>query len=118
MDINPLPYCYESINRNAILIRPRKPFYDWLNNTFKDDEPIWEADENNIYLIREMISNEDVKKWIKKNFDGLFINELSDWCRDQSDFPKKRTYKLFCDWFEVEVHSLVFDLEEFPVTKR
>lgn len=118
MDIDPIPYYYESIDRMAILIRPKKPFYDWLNKVFKDEHPISNEDENNIYLIREMDSNEDIKKWIMKNFDNLFVNELNDWCTDESGWPANRSYKMFCDWFDVEVHSMVLDLEEFPVTKN
>jgi hypothetical protein len=117
MDIDPIPYFYEPIDRNAILVRPKKPFYGWLNKIFKEENPISEKEENNIYLIREMGSNEDIKKWIKKNFDNLFVNELNDWYTDESGWPTNRTYKMFCDWFDVEVHSMVLDLEEFPVTK-
>jgi hypothetical protein len=63
--MKPIPYYYESINRNAILVLPKKPFFDWLNEVFKDEHPITEKEDNNIYLIREMASNEDIKKWIK-----------------------------------------------------
>jgi hypothetical protein len=117
MKIDPIPYYYESINRNAILVRPKKPFFDWVNKVFKDEDPVTEKDENNIYLIREMDSNEDIKKWIKKNFDDLFVNELNDWYADESGWPANRTYKMFCEWFDVEIHSMILDLEEFPVTK-
>ena len=34
-----------------------------------------ERDENNIYLIREMDSNEAIHRWVKRNFDKLFTNE-------------------------------------------
>lgn len=115
--MDPIPYYYASINRNAILVRPKKPFFDWLNKTFKDEHPISDKEENNIYLIREMDSNEDIKKWIKKHFDNIFANELNDWYTDESGWPTKRTYKMFSEWFDVEIHSMVLDLEEFPVTK-
>ncbi len=82
MDIKPIPYYYEFINRNAILVKPKKPFFDWFNKLFKDDRllsDLSDLDENNIYLIRDMDNIEDVKKWIKKNFDKIFDNELNDW---------------------------------------
>lgn len=117
MKMKPIPYYYESINRNAILVQPKKPFFDWLNKIFKDEHPITEKEDNNIYLIREMDNNEDIKKWIKKNFDNLFINELNDWYTDESAWPTNRTYKMFSQWFDVEIHSIILDLEEFPVIK-
>jgi len=87
-----------------------------LNKIFKDEHPVSDIGENNIYLIREMGSNEDIKKWIKKNFDNLFINELNDWYSDESGWPTNRNYKMFTEWFNVEIHSMVLDFEEFPVT--
>lgn len=117
MDVDPIPYYYESIDRNAILVRPKSPFYEWLNKILKGEHSIPDREENNIYLIREMDSNEDIKNWIEKNFDRLFVNELNDWYTDEAGWPANRTYRMFCDWFDVEVHSMVLDLEEFSVTK-
>lgn len=118
MKMEPIPYFYESIDRNAIIVKPKKPFYDWVNSVFKDDDPINEKEENNIYLIREKDSNEQILKWISRNFNKLFENELNDWCTDEDEWPQKRTYKMFREWFDVEICSMVLDLEEFPVTKE
>lgn len=115
--MEPLEYYYDSINRNAILVKPKEPFFTWQNQVFPDEEPIHELDENNIYLIREMDSNETIKKWLKNNFDDVFTNELNDWSADKVTWPKNRNYKMFTDWFTIEIHSMVLDLEEFPVTK-
>lgn len=32
--MEPIPYFYESIDRNAILVWPKQPFYDWLQVLF------------------------------------------------------------------------------------
>jgi len=116
--MEPIPYFYDHINRNAILVRPKKPFFDWINFVFSEDEPILKSDENNIYLVREMGSNQEIKNWIKKNYDDLFTNELNDWCPDEDSWPKNRTYKLFSDWFDIEICSMILDLEDIPVTKN
>jgi len=110
-------FYYDSINRNAIIVKPKTPFFNWLNHVFPVDEPIQKLDENTIYLIREMDSNQDIRTWLKKNFEDVFVNELNDWSSDKSTWPKNRTYKMFTDWFDVEIHSMVLDLEESPVTK-
>lgn len=115
--MEPIPYFYDSINRNAIVVRPRKPFFDWVNKLDEDDTPISELEDNDIYLIRSMDSPEMIENWIKKNFDDIFINELNNWCTDESFWPTSRTYKMFKEWFYVAFHSMVLDLEEFPVTK-
>ena len=84
---------------------------------FKGGPPINEKDECNIYLIREMGSNDDALKLVRKHFEDLFANELNDWCTDEDRWPQKRTCALFAAWFEVEVHSMVLDLEDSPLTK-
>jgi hypothetical protein len=35
--------------------------------------------------------------------------ELSGWSIDENLWPKKRTFKIFREWFEIEPHSMVFD---------
>lgn len=116
--MEPIPYCYESIDRNAILVRPRPPFLQWVNTLLDDERTLTEVDECNIYLIREMHSNADVLEWVQHNYDELFANELNDWCTDEALWPKDRSYALFAEWFSVEVHSMVLDLEDGPVTKE
>ena len=115
--MEPLEFYYDSINRNAIIVKPKEPFFNWQNHTFPDEEPIHEVEENNIYLIREMESNQAIRNWLKRNFDDIFINELNDWCADKDSWPKNRSYKMFTDWFDIETHSMIMDLEESPVTK-
>lgn len=54
----------------------------------------------------------------QKALRRAFVNELNDWCTDENRWPQHRTHKLFTEWFSVEVHSMVLDLEEGPVTKE
>jgi hypothetical protein len=114
--IEPFPYFYDSINRNAIVVKPQKPFFDWINFIYPES-PVYDKEEANIYLIREMESNEAIEKWLKRNFDRIFQNELNDWHTAEEDCPKRRTFKIFQEWFSYEIHSMVLDLEETDVSK-
>ncbi|MCB0750468.1 MAG: hypothetical protein KDC52_03230 [Ignavibacteriae bacterium] len=114
----PIPFFYDSIDRNAIIVRPKKPFFDWLNAIYKDDDPISEKEENNIYLIREMDSNDQIRNWIKKNFDDIFVNEHNDWYTEELKWPENRTFKMFSNWFDIEVCSMILDLEDSNITKE
>ena len=118
MSIKPIPYFYEAIDRNAIIVRPKKPFYSWINSVSPDDKPVNEKDENNIYLIREMDSNEHILRWIKRNFEMIFVNELNDWYANEAKWPESRTYKMFSEWFDVEICSMILDMEEYGLTKE
>jgi hypothetical protein len=111
-----IPIFYESIDRNAISIKSKKPLFDWVNSIYPD-RPVDTREEGNIYLIRERDSNEEIEKWLKRNFDKIFQNELNDWYTDEGVWPQKRTFKMFQQWFDYEIHSMILDLEETEITK-
>lgn len=114
--IEPIPYYYDSINRDAIVIKPKQPLFDWINSIYPEDI-VEGGDEGTVYLIKERDSNEAIQKWLKKNFDKIFQNELNNWHTAESDWPQKRTYKQFTTWFDVEVYSMVLDMEETIIIK-
>ena len=35
---------------------------------------------------------------------------LVDWYTDESLWPKKRSLKMFREWFDIQYHSMVWDL--------
>jgi len=37
-----IPYFFDTINRNAILVRPQKPFYGWINAVDPEDDQVYE----------------------------------------------------------------------------
>lgn len=115
--IEPIPYFYDSINRNAIVVKPKQALFNWINFIYPDEPVEAGDDEGTVYLVKEKNSNEAIEKWLKKNYDKIFQNELNNWHTDENDWPHKRTYKLFKDWFDVEIHTMILDLEEIAITK-
>ncbi len=104
------------INRNAVTIRCTPAFWQWvaeLDGGFKKPA----KPRHNIYLIPETMSDKASAAYIKKHYDRIFMNELSDWVPDEGSWPAKRTYKMFSGFFEVEYNGLVTDLEDEPVLK-
>ncbi len=116
--MEPIPFFYDSIDRNAIIIRPKEPFFNWVNSVYPEDENVNEKPEDNIYLVHEMDSNEEIREWIKSNYEMIFVNELNDWYTKEDKWPANRTFKMFSEWFEVEICSMVLDLEEYEITKE
>lgn len=102
------------INRSAIVLRPLKPFADWLFNLYPEDE-YPEFMESNIYLVNDKIDN--LEAWLKKKFDKFFMYELDSWHPNKKEWPQKRTYKMFKQWFQVELSTMVYDMEKQPVSK-
>jgi hypothetical protein len=105
------------VNRNALLVRPKPAFWNWVKQTDKDFTAPELPIEYCVYLINETASSREATKWVKKNFDRIFINELDAWITDENYWPKNRTYKMFSDLFEVEFHNMVMDLEKEPILK-
>jgi len=114
--IEPIPYFYDTINRNAIVIKPKKPLFDWINLLYSELH-FTEKKECNVYLIQEMYSNEAIEKWLKRNFYRIFQNELNEYHTRVNDWPQKRTYRVFKEWFDYEVYTMVLDIEETEITK-
>lgn len=102
------------INRNAIILKPLQPFLDWFDNLYPDESD--GMDESVTYLVSVDIEN--VETWLKKEFDKLFIRELEGWHTNKKEWPQMRTYKMFKEWFQVDLSTMVYDLEKEPVFKE
>lgn len=101
------------INRCSIIIKPKQPFLDWCAKLHPDD--IEDMNQTNTYLVDDKI--EDVEVWLRNKFDKIFMFELDLWHRNKKEWPQKRSYKMFKEWFDVDISMLVFDLEKRPVFK-
>ena len=111
----------ESINRSAVVIKPKQPFIDWLNSIPDEniDFTLEQISEDNItFLIPEHDNPEDSKNYIRKRFDQIFEWELWGWITTEELWPKKRTWKMFQKWFDVEINSEVFDLVNGNIGKE
>jgi hypothetical protein len=102
------------INRSAIVLKPLQPFFDWINALYPEDK-MTEVEESNTYLVNNEI--EDVNTWLKKKYDKLFKMELDEWHSNKKEWPKNRNYKMFKQWFQVDISTMIYDLEKEPVSK-
>ncbi|PQJ73550.1 hypothetical protein [Polaribacter butkevichii] len=105
------------INRSAISIKPLQPFIDWHNNIYPDSKiDATTFNDVNIYLINNS-SFEDIETHLKKKFDKYFMMELDGWHTNKKEWPQRRNYKMFKNWFQVAISTAVYDLEKTPVSK-
>ncbi len=114
-EITPDDFEENYINRNAIIIKPLQPFIDWHNNLYPNNTIDQTDIEVDLYLVNSEI--DDLEKWLKKKFDKFFMLELENWHTDKKEWPQKRNYKMFKQWFEVQTSDLIYDLEKKPVLK-
>ncbi len=110
----------ESINRFAVVIHPLRPFMEWVNRPAVrgTDEliPLEALQEDaTVILTPEMDTTDAALNWLKNHKPQLFEMELESWCTDRSTWPEKRTARLFDEWFDLEVHTMVFDAVDEPI---
>jgi len=106
---------YPLLNRCAVVITPKSPFWNWVNTTSKmDDNFLFKATgDSTIYLVPDYESEADInlaiKNYITQNYEAIFINELEAWNMDPLSFPEI-THDRFTEWFAVTTHTLIFDM--------
>ncbi len=101
------------INRSAIIIKPLQPFIDWCSNLYPEEMD--DIIETKTYLISEDI--EDIDSWLRKKFDKLFKFELESWHHNKKEWPQKRNYKMFKEWFQIDISTMIYDFEKNPIQK-
>lgn len=66
-------------------------------------------DDCTAILLPHFDDDSESMQFVKKIYRQIFEIEPGSWCTDESTWPKKRTFSLFCDWFRLEFHSEVYD---------
>ena len=116
MDIFPV------ISRCLIVVKPKQPLVDWINkldptNPVTLEEAQYDSSSFLLPTFDEILDPErTVESYLKSNYQGIFLQELSDWYLDPKAYPKM-TYSHFLEWFEISTHSMVFDMVNGPITK-
>jgi hypothetical protein len=114
---------YLLLNRCAITIIPKPPFWQWVNQNKEIDEAfiIQQQTDSNIYLIPDYESEEDISSaianYLLENFDDIFISELEAWNMDPASFPEIN-HDRFNEWFEVHPHTMIFDTVNRPLKRQ
>jgi len=110
------------INRTAVVIKPKKPFFDLMKWVYKDHFDVEkDADYQNqdpvVYLLPAIDSIEEMEVWLSENFDVIFREQLNTAIKCGELLVEIRTFKIFKEWFDYSLHSEVWDTVESPVIK-
>jgi hypothetical protein len=109
-----------TINRSLVFVIPKQPALDWivaadplpLNMTL--DEVRSEVDG---YLVSQekVETTEDAQRWVYRRWEMFFDQFLNEWYTDETLWPKKRTLKMFKEWFDIRYHAMLWDLIDEPI---
>lgn len=110
-----------TINRHLIILKPKQPVLDWIKRV-DPNPPNLTLDqlrlEQNAFLVPDDFDGQqDAEKWVQRRWQMFFEGFLAEWYTVESWWPQKRTFKMFKDWFDVQYHSMVWDMAaKIPIT--
>lgn len=100
------------VNRSIAIIRPKKPFLNWLNGMPDLDFELTLSDirmDCTVVMLPEVHEAEEGITHVDDLALSLFDMELASWMTEEAMWPKDRTLKMFWEWFDVEIHLEVID---------
>lgn len=106
-----------TLNRTAVVLKPRAPFLDWVRALLRDEgETDWDdeeiREEPNVYLLPDSESREESVEDLADRAEELFEIELKGWTLETDRWPEERDWEAFQEWFDFEFLGLVLDTTE------
>jgi hypothetical protein len=101
-----------AINRSLVVVKPKEPFLEWLRSLPDPHEATAEdlLHDNTVFLVPEILDPKSEARTLKRCFKAIFEEQLNGWWTDEAVWPRRRDLRTFKEWFDVEVHTLVYDL--------
>jgi hypothetical protein len=115
--MNTIPVFFENIDRSALIVTPKQPFIDWLLGLDPTINKVDVTNDPDVYLKPDFDNDTQVVKWLERNFDDIFRDQLNHWYNDESKWIQKRTFKVFKEWFNYSIHTMIWDTLENPIEK-
>jgi hypothetical protein len=107
------------LNRSLLVVRAKQPLLDWLRSLPDPEDnsttlEVINADAS-AYLLPSYDDDRDQHALLRSVFRPVFDDQLAGWWTDETHWPKKRTFTVFLEWFDLEWHSVIEDLVAAPL---
>lgn len=109
------------VDRIAVVIKPKFQMVEWIKDYTDVLHNVSEEQlktDCTVLLIPAFDNPFHAEEYIKTFYENIFANELASWKVDKKFWPKERDWENFCEWFNLEYHSLVFDVAYLEEQKR
>ena len=103
------------VDRTAAVLKPTERFLQWLNDSQEDmpDLTLPQLRANcSVFLLPVFDEPEVAVAYIGERHLEIFKAELAGWTLDESTYPADMGLEAFWQFFELEVHDTVLDLEQ------
>ena len=107
------------VERAVALVRVKKPFLDWINSADGPANLTLEIvnSESQAFLLPEHDTPEELEEIMEDLYKEIFEIELAGYYTNRSCWPEI-SYERFLDWYDIEVHSMVFDPYKGKIKKE
>ena len=109
---------FENVRRTAMVLIPKPTFYDWvrsMDGSQKLNPGL--LGEPDVYLLPDFETPEDMELWLNENYDYFFCEQMNNWWLDDNRWVKNRTFKMFKEYFDYSLHTMVWDCIDGPIEK-
>lgn len=108
-----------TLNRSAMQLICKQPYLDWINSLDSTKSGSWTLEQlnedNDTFMIPQFVDPRESMKWVEERWHILFDSVLFNWETDEAVWPEDKTLKIFHEWFDVQIHSLVWDMANEPL---
>jgi hypothetical protein len=101
------------VDRIAVVIKPTVKMLEWLNTVSVQEETrILQHLRRDcmVLLIPEFDGPRQATEYIKTIFSPILEAELIAWDVPKHLWPEHRDLELFKSWFDIEFHSMIYDI--------
>ncbi len=103
------------VDRTAVVLKPTAKFLEWLKTADSDmpDLSIEQLRTNcSVFLVPEFDEPEAAVSYFDERYQQIFEAEISAWDIPDDKWPQDMSLKAFWEYFDIEVHDMVLDMEE------
>jgi len=101
------------VKRVAAVIKPTETMLNWLHEQSDNNQSVtleMMQRDCTVLLLPPFEGPNQAKTFLKHIYNGLFESEMTSWGLGDEQWPKDRSFKMFNEWFTVELHSVIFDM--------
>ena len=108
---------FSNVKRSALVVSSKAPFFEWVQSIYPDEDNSAVYQDPDVYLLPDYETPEEMERWLKRNFEWIFCEQLNNWCTEENRWPPKLTFKMFKEWFNYSLHTMVWDSVAGPIDK-
>lgn len=103
------------VDRIVAIIKPTEKVLGWLHQNIEETAELTLSDirsDSTALLLPLFDEPDEAMEFIQESYLDIFENELASWEIVEESWPTVRSFETFLKWFDVEFHSVVYDMTD------